>query len=400
MQRVRVSSQRAAVHKLGDTHMTLSPKFKVASSSIQSPLFDRSSDLELSLGGESLIPGLPDDIALNCLLRVPVETHLTCRSVCKRWLYLFGSKETFFGRRKELGFKEPWLFVVGFSRCTGKIVWRAFDLRNRAWHEIPAMPCRDKVCPHGFRPVSAPFESTMFVCGGRVLDSDCPLDLVLKYDMVRNRWTVANKMVTPRSFFASGVMDGLIYAAGGNSADLFELDSAEVLNPFDGKWRPISSMVAHMASYDATVLNEKLYVTEGWLWPFFVLPRGQVYDPRNDRWETMAIGLREGWTGTSIVVYDRLFIVSELERMKMKVYDSVSDSWETVNGPELPGRICRPFTVKCYKNRVYVVGRDFRVAVGSIWRSEMNKFGLRWEVVESPERYGDLTPANSQILFG
>lgn len=397
MQRVRVSSQRAAVHKLGDSQMTLSPKFRVAAS-VQSPLFDRSSEQELSLTGEPLIPGLPDDVALNCLLRVPVESHVSSRSVCKRWHFLFCAKETFFARRKEFGFKEPWLFVVGFSRCTGKIQWKVLDLRNLTWHEIPAMPCRDKVCPHGFRSVSMPSEGTMFVCGGMVSDSDCPLDLVLKYDMVRNHWTVTNKMITARSFFGSGVIDGKIYAAGGNSADMFELDTAEVLNPLDGKWRSVSNMVTQMASYDAAVLNGKLLVTEGWLWPFFVSPRGQVYDPRTDQWETMAMGLREGWTGTSVVIYDRLFIVSELERMKMKVYDSVTDSWETVNGPELPEKICRPFAVNCYGNRVYVVGRNLHLAVGSIWRSE-SKFGVRWEVVESPERYGDLTPSNSQILF-
>src|SRR5690606_18408721 len=123
-------------------------------------------------------------------------------------------------------------------------------------------------------------------------------------DMVRNHWTVSNKMITARSFFGSGVIDGMIYAAGGNSADMLELDTAEVLNPLDGKWRFISNMVTQMASYDAAVLNGKLLVTEGWLWPFFVSPRGQVYDPRTDQWETMAMGLREGWTGTSVVIYD------------------------------------------------------------------------------------------------
>ncbi|VVA93044.1 unnamed protein product [Arabis nemorensis] len=211
-------------------------------------------------------------------------------------------------------------------------------MRNLTWHEIPAMPCRDKVCPHEFRSVSMPREGTMFVCGGMVLDYDYPLDVVLKYDMVRNHWTVTNKMITARSFFASGVINGMMYAAGGNAADLFELDSAEVLNPLDGNWRPVSNMVTHMSSYDAAILNGKLLVTEGWLWPFFVSPRGQVYDARTDQWELMAMGLKEGWTA-SIVVYDRLFVMSELERMRMKVYDSVTDSWETINGPELLWRV-------------------------------------------------------------
>ncbi|RVW34963.1 F-box/kelch-repeat protein [Vitis vinifera] len=354
MQRVRISSQQAPVHKLGDSQMTLSPNL-----------------------------GLPDDIALNCLLRLPVQSHAACRAVCKRWHLLLGNKERFFTRRKELGFQDPWLFVFAFHKCTGKIQWQVLDLNHFSWHTIPAMPCKDKVCPHGFRCVSIPHEGALFVCGGMVSDVDCPLDLVI---------------------FATGVIDGMIYAAGGNSSDLFELDLAEVLDPVKGIWSPIASMGTNMASYDAAVLNGKLLVTEGWLWPFFVSPRGQVYDPRTNNWENMAAGLREGWTGSSVVVYGHLFVVSEHERMKLKVYDMESDNWETVEGPALPEQICKPFSVNACDCKIYVVGRNLHVAVGHIWRlnqkgnCEKNwSFGVRWHVVDAPEAFADLTPSSSQV---
>lgn len=402
MQRVRISSQQAPVHKLGDSQMTLSPKFRFAV--IQSNLLNPSLELELSLRGEPLIPGLPDDIALNCLLRLPVQSHAACRAVCKRWHLLLGNKERFFTRRKELGFQDPWLFVFAFHKCTGKIQWQVLDLNHFSWHTIPAMPCKDKVCPHGFRCVSIPHEGALFVCGGMVSDVDCPLDLVLKYEMQKNRWTVMSQMITARSFFATGVIDGMIYAAGGNSSDLFELDLAEVLDPVKGIWSPIASMGTNMASYDAAVLNGKLLVTEGWLWPFFVSPRGQVYDPRTNNWENMAAGLREGWTGSSVVVYGHLFVVSEHERMKLKVYDMESDNWETVEGPALPEQICKPFSVNACDCKIYVVGRNLHVAVGHIWRlnqkgnCEKNwSFGVRWHVVDAPEAFADLTPSSSQV---
>ncbi|OWM73081.1 F-box/kelch-repeat protein At1g30090 [Punica granatum] len=404
MQRVRLSSKQAPVHKLGDSQMTLSPKFRLAV--IQSSLFNASSELEWSLRGEPLIPGLPDDVALNCLLRVPIQSHTACRAVCKRWHLLLGNKERFFNRRKELGFKDPWLFVFAFHKCTGKIQWQVLDLTNFSWHTIPSMPCKDKVCPHGFRCVSIPHEGTLFVCGGMVSDVDCPLDLVLKYEMQRNRWTVMNKMITPRSFFASGVIDGMVYAAGGNSTNLFELDSAEVLDPVKGHWSPIANMGTNMASYDAAVLNGKLLVTEGWLWPFYVSPRGQVYDPKTDCWESMSVGLREGWTGSSVVVQGHLFVVSELERMKLKVYDSNSDSWDTIEGPPLPEQICKPFAVSAYDSNIYVVGRNLNVAVGQVSRVRPEescerkwKFSIRWHVVDAPENFSDLTPSSSQVLF-
>ncbi|KAM7270500.1 hypothetical protein ACFE04_029714 [Oxalis oulophora] len=400
MQRVRLSSQQSPVQKLGGPQMTLSPKFRLAAG--QSSLPNTSSDYELSLR-DSLIPGLPDDVALNCLLRLPVESHSTCRTVCKRWHLLLGNKERFFTRRKEMGFSEPWLFVFTFHKCTGKIQWQVLDLMNFTWHAIPSMPIKDKVCPHGLRCVSVPNDGILFVCGGMVSDVDCPLDLVLKYEMRKNRWTVMNKMITARSFFASGVIDKMMYVAGGNSADLFELDSAEVLDLEDGNWRPIPNMGTNMASYDTAVLNKKLFVTEGWLWPFFVSPRGQVYDPKTNNWESMAVGLREGWTGSSVVIYEHLFVVSELERMKLKVYDFEADSWEAIDGPPLPEQIRKPFAVNSCDCKIFVVGRNLHVAVGHIRRLNVKgkklSFGVKWDVVDAPGRLSDLTPSSSQVLF-
>ncbi|KAL9236715.1 hypothetical protein vseg_011351 [Gypsophila vaccaria] len=404
MQRVRMSSKHSAVFKLGDSQLSLSPKFRVAA--LKSPFVDPSLDMELAIKGQPLIPGLPDDVALNCLLRLPVQSHGACRVVCKRWNLLLGSKERFFTRRKELGLRNPWLFVFTFHKCTGKIQWLVLDLVHFSWHTIPAMPCREKACPHGFRCVGMPNEGVLFVCGGMVSDVDCPLDVVVKYDIYKNRWTVVNQMNIARSFFASGLIDGMVYVAGGNSSNLFELDSAEVLDPNTGFWQPIASMGTNMASYDAAVLNGKLLVTEGWLWPFFVSPRGQVYDPRTNYWENMAVGLREGWTGSSVVVYGHLFVVSEHERMKLKVYDVDSDSWETVEGSPLPEQICKPFSVNSCDSKIYVVGRDLHVAVGHILKvypkSQSEKklsFTVLWHVVDAHPGFSDLTPSSSQVLF-
>lgn len=233
-------------------------------------------------------------------------------------------------------------------------------------------------------------------------DVDCPLDLVFKYEIQKNNWTMMKKMNTARSFFASGVINGMIYVAGGNSADLFELDSAEVMDPAIGNWHPVASMGTNMASYDSAVLNGKLLVTEGWLWPFFVSPRGRVYDPITNTWENMGLGLREGWTGSSVVVYGHLFVVSEHERMKLKVYYPDNDSWETTQGPPLPEQICKPFAVNAYDNIIYVVGHNLHVAVGYISKqnqtgSSENKwrFSVEWQVIDGP-KLSDLTPSTSQ----
>lgn len=381
--------------------MTLSPKFRLAAK--QSDLLDPSFELEMWRKGEPLIPGLPDDVALNCLLRIPVDNHMNSRVVCKRWYSLFATKDRFFSRRKELGFHDPWLFVFAFHKTSGKIQWKVFDLKNSSWHTIPAMPCKEKVCPHGFRCICFPHDGVLYVCGGVASDVDCPLNLVVKYEVWRNRWTVMKKMITARSFFASGVINGMIYVAGGNSTHLFELDSTEVLDPNKGIWCPVANMGTNMALYDSAVLDGKLLVTEGWFWPFYVVPRGQIYDPQTDNWENMASGLREGWTGSSVVLYGRLFVVSEHERTKLKVYDPETDSWDIVEGLPLPEQICKPFSVDCCDNLIVVVGRNLHVALGHIKSlhpsSKRCSFAVYWQVVNAPDSLSDFTPSSAQVLF-
>lgn len=214
------------------------------------------------------------------------------------------------------------------------------------------------------------------------------------------------RMHTPRSFFAGGVIDGMVYVAGGFSTDQYELDSAEVFDPANGTWRPVARMMTNMSSYDSAVLFGKLYVTEGWVWPFLSSPRGQVYDPKTDTWESMAAGMREGWTGLSVILDGHLFVISEHEGMRVKVYDAESDSWGTVAGSSVPERIRKPFSVSANGWTIYVIGRGLHVAIGSVQRERSvgnrvkASFSIQWCEIDVPFTFCDLTPSITQLLFG
>ncbi|XLS51639.1 hypothetical protein HN51_012316, partial [Arachis hypogaea] len=102
------------------------------------------------------------------------------------------------------------------------------------------------------------------------------------------------------------------------------------------------------------------------------------------------------------VIYGHLFVVSELERMKLKVYDTETDSWDAIDGPPLPEQICKPFAVNACDCHIYVVGRNLHVAVGHISRLLPDKkwsFSVRWHVINAPESLSDHTPSSSQVLF-
>lgn len=202
--------------------------------------------------------------------------------------------------------------------------------------------------------------------------------------------------------FASGAIDGKVCVAGGNGPDLFELGSGEVFDPRKNSWKLIARMCMNMASYDAAVLGGKLLVTEGWFWPFYVRPKGQIYDPFKDRWKIMATGLREGWTGSSFVIHDHLFVVTEHERTELKVYDGESDSWRTVEGDSVPEKIHRPYCMSSWECKIYVVGENLDVAVGNVLRisGEKCRFCGKWEFVDATDQLlSGFVPSDAQVLL-
>lgn len=85
-----------------------------------------------------LIPGLPNDLALQCLARVPRRYHLNLRCVCRKWRDMIAS-EYYYSLRKSLGLSEGWIYA--FSRDYVECLhWHVLDPITRRWKELPGMP--------------------------------------------------------------------------------------------------------------------------------------------------------------------------------------------------------------------------------------------------------------------
>jgi hypothetical protein len=85
-----------------------------------------------------LIPGLPNDLALQCLARVPRCHHLNLRCVCTKWRDMVAS-ESYYFLRKRLGLSEGWIYAFSrdYSEC---LHWHILDPVSRTWKELPGMP--------------------------------------------------------------------------------------------------------------------------------------------------------------------------------------------------------------------------------------------------------------------
>lgn len=340
----------------------------------------------------SLIPGLPNDVALLCLVRVRRVELLKLRLVCRTWKGLFESKE-FCNLRLKAGCAEEWLYALA-EKPSGA-PFKAFDPISNQWFTLPRMPRSSKETVwQGFACVA--LGPTLLLMGGiyQSMNADVQgfssvvvcADVHI-YNACSNQWSRAASMHTPRSWFAATVIGDLVYVAGGQGKDCF-LDSVEVYDPQQNSWSHVSNMKCVRSSCYGLALHGKLWVVGGEVMrnQHSVKPgRGsaEVYDPENDSWSLIP----EMWLNTqkvpgpSTVHRQRLLFVHE---GKLMMYMEDTNSWCHVgdlSGEEVFSSNRRSrygFACESLNDELYVVGglqlsRQYRHSVQSLNSTEVCK---------------------------
>ncbi|KDP28026.1 hypothetical protein JCGZ_19106 [Jatropha curcas] len=195
---------------------------------------------------QPVIPGLPDDLALRCLAKLSHGHHGVLETVSKRWRDLIRSSDYACYKAKE-GWCGNWLFALTEQ---SKNQWIAYDPEADRWHPLPKF-LGDYADWHHFGFSCVCVYNRLLVIGGSYTPHDSSLpnqkplitDHVLQFDPFRKEWKSMAKMRTPRSHFASGVISGKVYVAGGrNSSCTRGLAYAEVYDPLADKWEELPPM--------------------------------------------------------------------------------------------------------------------------------------------------------------
>eukprot|EP00249_Psilotum_nudum_P008086 c21034_g1_i1 orf=386-1783(+) len=339
-----------------------------------------------------LIPGLPDELSLGIVARVPRGLHSSLKLVCRAWHEVLMGTEVF-DIRKELGITEEWLYIL-LKDEEDRMSWHALDPLTGRWQRLPPIPDKipDEEAQRGnsgwgwftsdessscrltgllrglFRRKDLFERSTfcgcaagalggfLFVLGG--FSRAFAMKRMWRYDPRTNEWTEAAAMGTPRAYCKTALLHNKLYAVGGVNrlhGGLVPLQSAEVYEPSSDTWNPIPNMpfekakvlptafLANMLKPIATGMASfrgKLCVPQSlYSWPFFVDVGGEVFDPVTNTWTQMPQGMGEGWparqagTKLSVVVNGSLYALdptSSLDGSKIKVYDHEADIWKVV----------------------------------------------------------------------
>ncbi|KAH0467004.1 hypothetical protein IEQ34_004242 [Dendrobium chrysotoxum] len=277
----------------------------------------------------SILPGLPDDIAMFCLALIPRKYIPIMGAVCKRWRMFIQSKD-FIPVRKETGMLEEWLYFLT-SDLDGKgSHWEVMSsLEGKTWM-LPPMPGSVKA---GFSTVV--IDGKLLVIGGFSMNDGIQSTSadVYQYDTRLNRWTMLAKMNVARYDFACTEVNGMIYAVGGYGSDGESLSIAEVYDPDMNEWTLIENLRRPRYGCFACSFGGKLYVMGGR--SSFTIGNSRfvdVYSPEGHSWCEMK---NRGCVMVTAhaVLGKQLFCMEWKNQRMLAIFDPADNSWRKIPVP-------------------------------------------------------------------
>lgn len=216
-----------------------------------------------------LIPGLPEELTLECLTRLHYSAHRLSSRVCKRWRDLLQSKD-FYYHRKKTGFTHKAACLVqalpveSESKPTGQPRYgiSLFDPVNLSWDRVDPVPKYPDGLPMFCQLAST--EGKLILMGGWDPSSWEPVRDVFVYEFTTQRWTQCADMPSTRSFFATGAVEGRILVAGGHDESKNALNSAWVFDIEKNEWCELRRMSEERDECEGIVMGSEFWVLSGY----------------------------------------------------------------------------------------------------------------------------------------
>lgn len=147
-------------------------------------------------------------------------------------------------------------------------------------------------------------------------------------EVVENFWAYKAPMPTPRSALGVAVVDGKIYAIGGDALSTARGDALgtnEMYDPVTDVWTTKAPMPTPRWGFGIAVYQNKIYCIGG-----KNSRANEVYDPATDTWETEVPMPTARWQLQANVANGKIYLMDGVpNRTLNEVYDPVANSWTT-----------------------------------------------------------------------
>ncbi|KAG9441266.1 hypothetical protein H6P81_017120 [Aristolochia fimbriata] len=314
-----------------------------------------------------LINGLPDDLALLCLARVPRRYHHNLKCVSKRWKELVDSIEWSSHRQKH-NLEEFWIYAL--CRDSSFSYLYVLDPLRRCWKRIRGIPSQ---CSKRGGMACQALGKKLYLMGGRGWLEEWT-DEVFCFDILKNIWAKAAPMSIARCDFVCEALSDNLYAVGGGFVenDVFVDNYYDMYDPKSNIWTPLTDLhlfphVAASMTFDGKIYIRSCVVS---LDPNV---NALVYDHSfSQRWQRVSGGMVNGWDGPTVVVDGALYMLSQDIGFKpfqkipsgVKLMKWQEESQEWISLGRLSARLIRPpCQLAAIGKSIFVIGKGLTTVI-------------------------------------
>ncbi|PYK39557.1 MAG: hypothetical protein DME60_09605 [Verrucomicrobia bacterium] len=180
---------------------------------------------------------------------------------------------------------------------------------------------------------------TLYAVGGASEVNGCgDLNVVEAYDPATNMWTTKAPMTTAQSHLAVGVVNGILYAVGGITGNIpscnngYVVGTLQAYNPATDMWTTKAPMPTARSEVTVGVVNGILYAVGGNNPPVSTV---EAYDPASDTWTTKAHMPTPRYAAGGGVVNGILYVAGGSNGTTgalttVEAYDPIANSWTEI----------------------------------------------------------------------
>lgn len=220
---------------------------------------------------EELIPGLPEEIALQCLTRSHFTSHRVAARVSRRWRHLFLSRD-FYNLRKLSGRTHKAVFAVqslpapvsdgAKSAVPVAFGVSALDPATGNWTRIKPIKKYPNGLPLFCRLIGV--DGKLVMIGGWDPASYRPVQDVFVYEFAAEKWRQGKGMPEKRSFFGAAECGGEIFVTGGHDEGKNAAATAWAYNIRNDEWRELPAMSGGRDECEAVAIGSEIWVVSGY----------------------------------------------------------------------------------------------------------------------------------------
>ncbi|KAK3507408.1 hypothetical protein QTP70_019651 [Hemibagrus guttatus] len=277
------------------------------------------------------------------------NTHLDFRTYLpKETLVLVGGERITENLDKRLPCREIW-FSNSFRNHVGL-------LKKVEWRKLGDLPEKPRFC-HRVRVISG----KLYVVGGRhYYGRDDTLKCAFRYDPIQNSWQRLADMNERRGNFALVVLDGKMFAIGGDKDSEFNTGSVEVYCSVTDTWSFVHHLDQSLSGHAASVWNEKIFISGGFDSRFHCLASMVVYHP--EKGSTYLVDMTQNRAQHCMeTLKDCLYVAGGVsgvggqlfDQLACEIFDPVNDCWCAITPMSLP-HVCAASAV--LEGKIYIIG--------------------------------------------